>query len=182
MSQSRWSRRRFCSAVGLVPFFGAVVAQASGLDAPNVVPISPLLVTSGQPTAAVLNKLASQGFDAVIDLAPPTVPDAVRDEAQILERQGVAYINIPIRFDRPTEEDFDSFVAARARFAGRKVLVHCQVNMRASSLVFLHRVVVDKEQPEAAYEAVAKVWSPRGPWKALLVGVLRKHRIEFEPY
>ena len=50
----------------------------------------------------------------------------------------------------------------------RKVLVHCQINMRASSLVFLHRTIALKEDPRVAYEAVTAVWSPRGPWRALI--------------
>lgn len=156
--------------------------QPAGIDAPNVVVISPELVTSGQPTSAALSKLAAQGFKAVIYLAPPTVPDAIRDEADIVQRQGLSYVNVPIKFGDPTEADFDAFVKALAKFEGSKVLVHCQVNMRASSMVFLHRVVVGKESSEKAYESVARVWSPGGPWKALMKTVLAKNRVAFEPY
>ena len=69
-----------------------------------------------------------------------------------------------------------------ADLKGHKVLVHCQVNMRASSMTFLYRVIIRKDPPEQAYEAVAGVWSPAGPWKALLVSQLKKHNIAFEPY
>ena len=100
----------------------------------------------------------------------------------LLPTRLLAYVNIPIRFDNPTEKDFQSLVEVLSRFSDRKVLVHCQVNMRASSLVFLHRVIVGKEPPEQAYEAVTRVWSPQGPWRALLVTLLRKHQIAFEPY
>ena len=178
-------RREFLLLAGLaLPQLGAAApaAEPQTIEAPNVVPISARLVSSGQPSAAALGRLASQGFGAVIYLAPPTVADAVRDEAAIVEGQGLVYVNIPIVFDRPSEADFDAFVAAMRRLSALKLLVHCQVNMRASSLVFLHRVVVGKEAPEQAYEAVAKVWSPRGPWRELIVAVLRKHQIGFEPY
>lgn len=165
-----------------LPRSAAWAQQSPPLDAPNVVPISPRLVTSGQPTAAALAQLSALGFGADIYLAPLTVSDAVRDEAAIVERQGLAFVNIPIQFNNPTEAHFDAFVAAMARFADRKVLVHCQVNMRASTMVFLHRVLVGGEPPEHAYEPVAKVWSPQGPWKRLMVDLLRKNRIAFEPY
>ncbi len=157
-------------------------AQTAALAAPNVVAISPRLVTSGQPSAAALGELGAQGFGAVIYLAPPTVRDAVRDEQAIVERQALLYANIPIYFNNPTEADFEAFTAALAAAGDRKVLVHCQVNMRASSMVFLHRVLIGHEQPEKAYEAVAKVWSPEGPWRALRVRLLKSHRIDFEPY
>jgi len=161
---------------------GTASATDSVIEAPNVVAISPRLVTSGQPSAAALAGLAAQGFGAVIYLAPPTVPDAIASEADIVRRQGLEFINIPIRFGNPTEADFLSFVAAMERLHDRKVLVHCQVNMRASSMTFLYRAIVLHEKPELAYESVARVWSPEGPWKSLLVSQLRKAGLQFEPY
>jgi hypothetical protein len=62
----------------------------------------------------------------------------------------------------------------------RKVLVHCQVNLRASSMVFLYRTIVLKEDPRVAYEAVSGVWSPEGPWRRLIETELRKHNVAFE--
>lgn len=162
---------------------GITAAAADGtLRAPNVVAISPRLVTSGQPTADALSQLGTQGFGAVIYLAPPTVPDAVPDEAEIVRRQGLEFVNIPIRFGDPTEADFRAFVDAMNRLRDRRVLVHCQVNMRASSMTFLYRVIVDRESPEHAYEAVAQIWSPQGPWKQLLQSQLRQAGIAFDPY
>src|SRR5450631_3652082 len=133
-------------------------AQAPRLAAPNVVEISPQLVTSAQPT----------------------VSDAVRDEQLIVTRQGLTFINIPIAFDNPTEADFDNFSSLLNGLAGRKVLVHCQVNLRASSMVFLYRTIVRKEEPRVAYQAVTGVWSPDGPWRRLIEAQLRKHKIAFE--
>ncbi|HUL63434.1 MAG TPA: protein tyrosine phosphatase family protein [Burkholderiaceae bacterium] len=155
-------------------------AQAAGLAADNVVEISPRLVTSGQPSAEMLAKLKALGFDAVIYLAPPTVMDAVRDEPLIVARQGLTFINIPIQFDNPTESDFETFAAVLHGLSESKVLVHCQINLRASSMVFLYRTVVLKEDPRQAYDAVAKVWSPSGPWRKLIENQLHKHKIGFE--
>jgi protein tyrosine phosphatase (PTP) superfamily phosphohydrolase (DUF442 family) len=156
--------------------------QPAPLRAPNVVEISPRLVTSGQPSADALARLGAQGFEAVIYLAPPTVHDAVKDEGLIVARQGLVFVNVPIAFDNPTERDFDAFAGALRGLAGRKVLVHCQVNMRASTMVFLYRTIVAKEDPQVAYESVIKVWVPEGPWKRLIRDELRKHKIDFEPY
>jgi hypothetical protein len=54
--------------------------------------------------------------------------------------------------------------------------------MRASTMMFLYRLVVGRESPEKAYEAVAGVWSPHGPWKTLVISQLRNAGVAFEPY
>ncbi len=161
---------------------GAQAQNAVNLDAPNVVPITAQLTSSGQPTAKALEGLAAQGYEAVIYLAPPHVSDAVRDENLIVGRQNMVFVNIPIVFNKPTVSDYENFAAILQGLGNKKILVHCQVNMRASTMVFLYRVVVGKEDPAKAYEAVSKVWTPGGPWKQLMLDVLQKHKIVFEPY
>ncbi len=148
----------------------------------NLVEISPRLVTSGQPTAEALASLKALGFEAVIYLAPPTVQDAVRDEPLIVTRQGLTFVNIPIRFDNPTGADFDTFAGVLTGLGTRKVLVHCQINLRASAMVFLYRATVLREDPRLAYDAVTKVWQPEAAWRRLIEDQLRKHRIAFEPF
>lgn len=155
-------------------------AQVPRFVAQNLVEISSQLVTSGQPTAEILSNLKALGFEAVIYLAPPNVPDAVRDEQLIIARQGLTFVNIPIRFDNPTEADFETFAAVLGSLGNRKVLVHCQINLRASSMVFLYRAIVLKEPPRPAYAAVSSVWAPDGPWRRLIEGQLHKHKIAFE--
>ena len=158
-------------------------AAAHGADEPpNLVVISDRLVTSGQPTAQWLRALKSHGFEAVVYLAPPTVSDAVRDEPTIVGGQGLVFVNVPIEFDRPQPRDYELFAAVMRGLATRKVLVHCQINLRASSLVFLYRAVALKEDPESAYAAVSKVWKPDGVWRQFIVAQLRRHGIGFEPY
>jgi protein tyrosine phosphatase (PTP) superfamily phosphohydrolase (DUF442 family) len=152
------------------------------LQAPNVVVVSPRLVTSGQPTGAALRGLRAQGFDAVVYLAPSNVQDAVRDEPAIVREQRLEFVHVPIDFERPGSADVRRALAALAALRERRVLVHCQVNFRASSVVFLYRVLVEHERPEAAYEAVARVWSPNRAWRALIVQELRDAGIAFEPY
>lgn len=185
MDHKRSLLRRLLGVIAVIS--GSVIFQLSAasdkaLQAPNVVPISPMLVTSGQPTAASLQQLAAQEFGAVIYLAPPTVSDAVAGEADIVRAQGLEFINIPISFGNPSATDVDAFFAAMKHLQGKKVLVHCQVNMRASSMTFLYRTIVLKEKPEVTYEAVNKVWSPSGPWKRLIVDQLEAAGIRFDPF
>ena len=159
----------------------ALPAVAHEGPAPNRVDISPTLTTSGQPTRAFLESLKAQGFEVVIYLAPPTVEDALAEEPKIVGRQGLAFVNIPMNFSKPTAADFQTFTRVMQAFEGRKVLVHCQMNFRASSLVFLHRVVTLREPPGPAWQAVQKAWVPDETWKKYIVDTLRAHRVEFDP-
>ena len=147
---------------------------------PNLVQATPGIYTSGQPSAKSLEGLKAQGFEAVVYLAPPTVGDAVPGEAKIVGGQGLVFVNVPIVFDNPTERDYETFVAVMKALSGRKVLVHCQVNLRASSMTFLFRTIVGKERPDEAWKAVEKIWTPRGPWKRLIEEQLKKHGVAFE--
>lgn len=158
----------------------ATASQPWPHSPPNYVQATPRIYTSGQPPAQSLEGLKAQGFEAVVYLAPPTVPDAVPDEARIVGGQGLVFVNIPIVFDNPTERDFETFAAVMKALGSRKVLVHCQVNLRASSLVFLYRTIVGRESPDVAWKEVEKIWTPRGPWKRLIEEQLRRHGVAFE--
>lgn len=173
-------RRQFTLlALGTAIFHKA--ALSTTLDAPNPVEISPALITSGQPTPKALSGLGALGVEAVIYLAPNSVPDAVRNEPELVKRQGIEFVHIPIPFNAPKEEHFAAVSEALMRLKEKKVLVHCQVNMRASTMVFLHRVIALNEEPARAYEAVTKVWSPDSAWRSLIVEQLKKNKIAFQP-
>jgi hypothetical protein len=91
-------------------------------------------------------------------------------------------VHIPIPFGEPDQSHFQAVSAALSRLRERKVLVHCEINLRASTMVFLYRVISLKEPPAAAYEYVARAWSPRGSWRRLVVEQLAASGIAFEPY
>ncbi len=172
-----WLRR----AAALCLLLAGGVAAADAPAAPNWVPIDGRITTSGQPNPARLAELGALGFDAVLYLAPPTVSDAVADEARIVARQGLLFMNLPIPFDAPTVEQAQTVLDLLRLLADRRVLVHCQVNLRASTMVFLYRAIVRREDPATAYEAVRQVWTPSGPWRRLMDEMLRRHGIRFEP-
>jgi protein tyrosine phosphatase (PTP) superfamily phosphohydrolase (DUF442 family) len=174
-----FKRREIILAISCIGF-GEQNAFGITLDAPNLVEITPYLVTSGQPTPQSLADLASQGIQVVIYLAPSSVPDAVKNEGELLLRQGIEYIHIPIPFDAPKEEHFKTVSAALVRSNDKKILVHCQVNMRASTMVFLHRTITLGENPTHAYQAMSKIWSPNGPWRKLVIEQLKNNNISFQ--
>ncbi|MDN3922572.1 protein tyrosine phosphatase family protein [Roseateles violae] len=157
-------------------------ALAAPAPPPNLVVIDARLSTAGQPSAEWLATLKEQGYEAVLYLAPATVSDAVREEPQLVAAQGLIWRHIPIPFGAPTAAHYEEFVRQLAELRERKLLVHCQVNMRASSLTFLYRVLVEGVDPHEAWEAVARVWTPQGPWRRLMLDQLRRRGIAFDPF
>jgi len=155
---------------------------AGAVEAPNIVAVGPRLVTSGQPSVKSLSSLREEGFTAVIYLVPPNAYDAVPREAELLREQGIEFVQVPIQWDRPTDADYDAFSAAMKRVGEGKVLVHCQVNLRASTMTFLYRVIALGESPDKAYESVAGVWSPNATWKRYALAQLARANVAFEPY
>jgi protein tyrosine phosphatase (PTP) superfamily phosphohydrolase (DUF442 family) len=163
----------------LLAHAGAALAADDPL-AVNHVAVSDRLHTAGQPNAAMLGTLAERGFDLVINLAPPSSRDAVAEEGKLVTEDGTAYVNIPVDWQKPTLEDFALFSAVMDGARDRKVLVHCQLNMRASAFTFLYRVVHERVPPEQAFEALRAVWVPRDQWAAFTADVLAKNAIDFE--
>ena len=152
----------------------------AGIVAPNVRVISPLLVTAGQPDRSSLQRLKAEGYAAVISLAPGNTPDAVPDQAEILAAQGVEFVHIPIPWQAPEARHLDAMAAAMQRLKGKKVLVHCQMNMRASALTFLYRTIYEKEDPATAWGDVKPLWTPTNQWAEFIDAQLRAHGIPFE--
>lgn len=158
------------------------VSFGEPLDAPNVEQIGPLLATSGQPSEQALRTLASRGFKAVVYLAPSSVPNAVPNEAELLRAQAIEFVQIPIPFNAPDESHVQAFFSVMDRLKNVSTLVHCEISMRASVMVFLYRSIRRREDPAVAYEAVARVWSPRGAWRRLADQQLAKNGVRFDLY
>lgn len=152
----------------------------AGIVAPNTVVISPTLVTAGQPNRESLQHLKAEGYAAVISLAPGNTADAVTDEAEILKAQGIELIHVPIPWQTPEASHLEATAAALNRYKGRKVLVHCQMNMRASAVTFLYRVIYAKDDPAAAWNDVKKVWTPNAQWAKFVDDSLRARGIPFK--
>lgn len=153
-------------------------------DPPNLALLDERWSTAGQPSAAWLALLKQKGFDAVLYLAPSTVGDAVADEPEIVRGQGLVFAHVPVDFARPTLDDYRAFEAQLREWRAQnlKLLVHCQLNMRASTFSFLYRVRNEGADPETAWAAVQKVWTPLGPWKALVQQLLAEQNIGFDPF
>jgi protein tyrosine phosphatase (PTP) superfamily phosphohydrolase (DUF442 family) len=130
----------------------------------NFYPISLLILTAGQPTAAQIALVAAAGCEVVINLARPSSPNALADEAELVAAQGMDYIAIPVVWEEPTLDDLARFFAAMEANQARMVFVHCMVNYRVSTFIYLYRVLRLGADPDEAIWDLRAIWEPEPHW------------------
>jgi protein tyrosine phosphatase (PTP) superfamily phosphohydrolase (DUF442 family) len=135
---------------------------------PAFLQISGRLGTAGQPTRAQFAEVKAAGYEAVINLALPTSPGALRDESDVVTGLGMSYHPIPVDFKRPTVTDLQHFFNTMEALHGRRLFVHCAANMRVSAFVFLWRVLKEKTPADVAEEDLLRVWKPDPVWQRFI--------------
>lgn len=143
--------------------------------------LSPELLTAGQPRPEHFPVLAGSGFSAVINLAMPTSPNYLPNEAELVGACGMEYHALPIEWTAPTVADFERFCALMDGLGERRRLVHCALNLRVSSFVFLWRVLHRGVDLQTAAADLHAVWSPDAVWSAFIAARLATQGLELPP-
>lgn len=142
------------------------------MDAENTHQVFDWLWTSGQLSEKDVACLPAFGIEAVINLALPTASNALPGEAEFITRQGIAYIHIPVEWERPEFHQLVQFFGTLKAFEGRKIWVHCAKNMRASVFIYLYRKMCMAESEEASIHPMQEVWVPNEIWQAFIRNAL----------
>ena len=147
------------------------------LDLVNYRTYSPTLSSSGQPSAKQLAAVADAGFERVVYLALTDQDSSLEHEDRIVRELGMGFAQIPVIWERPTAEDFELFAAVMRQGADKRTLVHCQINWRASSFVFLYRTIYGGVPMSDAKLDLDQVWTPQPHWKDFIFEVLASHNL-----
>jgi protein tyrosine phosphatase (PTP) superfamily phosphohydrolase (DUF442 family) len=134
--------------------------------------ISPQIATSGQPTEAQFEAIATQGIQAIINLGLTEADYALPDERGLVESLGMTYEHIPVQWQTPTVENVRDFLACMRRYQNQKRLVHCAKNMRVSCFIALYHVLEEQWTPERAIADIQAIWLPNEVWQAFMTKVL----------
>ena len=138
------------------------------MDAVNTHQVFDWLWTSGQLSEADISRLPGLGIDVVINLATPSSSNALPGEAEMVAREGISYFQIPIEWENPQLEQLAQFFLLMTAFEGRKLWVHCALNMRVSAFVYLYRRLVRNEDDTAAAWPLREVWEPNETWRIFI--------------
>lgn len=136
------------------------------------------LVSSGQPTPDEFAAIRDAGYQLIINLVPGDAQMALANEAQVVVGLGMEYVHIPVIWNSPQVSDVEMFFDAMQRNLAKKVYVHCEVNYRASSFMYLYRrkfLGVDEKQ---ALQDLQWIWAPNETWKKFIQEVCEHEQIE----
>jgi protein tyrosine phosphatase (PTP) superfamily phosphohydrolase (DUF442 family) len=143
-------------------------ARASLGPLPSFRAISGRLGTAGQPSVDQFAMIRAAGYEVVINLALTTSDNAIANEGSLVAGLGMAYVHIPVDFARPAAADFEAFAGVLDAFRGRRVFVHCAMNMRVSAFVFIYRVLRGEATRVEALRDLKAIWEPDETWSRFI--------------
>ena len=130
------------------------------------------IATSGQPLAEEFKDIATNGYQAVVNLAMHDSDDAIADEGSIVASLRMTYFHIPVPFDAPTSEHLRIFINIMECLQGKKVWVHCALNYRVSAFMY-HYLRLHGFSPEEARSPIFEYLRPDEIWQQIR-GLSRK--------
>ncbi|MCL5611189.1 MAG: protein tyrosine phosphatase family protein [Chloroflexi bacterium] len=142
----------------------------------NFLRLSENLMSSGMPTAEQMKSVAEAGVKVVINLAPFDPEKDLANEGALVESLGMKYINIPVDWEAPTQQNLETFMNAMDEDGNKKVFVHCRANYRATGFITLYRILRLGWRKEEAFKDLRRIWNPdEYPiWKKFIEGNLQK--------
>lgn len=147
-------------------------------EIPAFLSISDHLSTAGQPTTEQFLVLQQSGHQIIINLALSNSPNALADEAEIVQSLEMQYFQIPVQWDHPTLEDLKQFFDILNQHQNQKILVHCAKNMRVSAFIYLYRVICQKVSPAEAQTDLNRIWTPNETWQDFINQAIAHYQIE----
>ncbi len=126
------------------------------------------LSTSGQPNFDELALIANAGFEVVINLALTDASNVLVGEDRRVLELGMDYINLPLLFDRPSYTQALRVLDLLKSLQHKKVWLHCALNMRVSSLMYIYRVHHLMMDEVEAQTFLDQIWTPNAEWSPII--------------
>lgn len=124
--------------------------------------------TSGQPNSDEFLFIAEAGVDTVVNLAMPDHEKAVANEGALVTSLGMNYIHIPIVWHHPKIEQYELFRAIMQAHTNKSIWVHCALNWRVASFIYLYSIQHLEVSEWQAKAALHNIWTPDETWSAFI--------------
>ena len=169
--------RRLTALLSICLLAAPALAEPDLSELTNYRAYSPMLSSSGQPSAEQLEAVRDAGFERVVFLALTNSEGSIENEDSIIRGLGMEFVHIPVIWDTPSPDDVANFLALMSGAPEKKTLVHCQVNYRASAFSFLYRVLHEDVPVGEAKDDLDSVWTPNETWQQLIFDVLEANGV-----
>ncbi len=141
--------------------------------------INEQISVSGQPSAADLDALKTQGFRTVINLRTDDEAGILPDEEREVESRALNYAAIPISPATLDDLTVARFSQALESVDGSPALVHCKGGGRAGVMTLLHLAVKSGWNLQQTLEVGREMgdFAPKenSPYRAFFEDYLRRH-------
>jgi len=134
--------------------------------------VSENLASSGMLDLEDYQNIKAYGFKHVVNL----IPGNQLKEQKYVESLDMTYEQIPVDWDNPKLSDFETFVDLMKSYGDDKVYVHCQLNWRASSFVYLYRITQLGVSIEEALQDLTAIWQPKDGWQEYIDATLAAYQ------
>lgn len=128
--------------------------------------------TAGQPTPEQFSLIADHGYHWVVNLAMPDHPQALVNEGELVSREGMGYIHLPVPFKSPAPQHVRQFCRLLRSLLdddpSQKVFVHCIMNYRVAAFMFHYFSKVEGRDPALSRSPMFETWRPDPAWADLM--------------
>lgn len=124
--------------------------------------VTPDFCTGAQPRIEHFAQLKAQGVTTVLNLRQPSEHRADEEQAAVV-LSGMKYLNIPVAYGDPTDEQVDAFLKITDDPANRPMFVHCTAAIRVGAFWLIRRVMRDGMTWDAALEEARTVGLVEAP-------------------
>jgi len=138
-------------------------------DIKNYTQVTELISSAGQPLEEQLKSIRDAGFELVINLGMHNNPEySLKDEPGSVIALGMEYIHIPVVFEAPSRQNLLDFFEAMEDGRGKKIFVHCAMNMRASTFISLYNEIRLCQPRDIAFNVMHRIWEPNAVWQTFI--------------
>lgn len=155
--------------------YGVEEADPALAEITNFRQYSDSFASSGQPTREQFQTIAENGFERIVYIAFTNNQNALADADLVVKGLGMEYMQVPVDFNNPLPDEFYSFADSMQRNTGKKTLLHCQVNARATAFSFLYRVIYEDVPVAEAKADMNTVWQPNAVWRDFIFEVMAQN-------
>ena len=132
---------------------------------PHWLPVDPSLALGAQPDQAGIDWLAEHGYSLVVNLNTPGARNFWPDEAAQAQKAGMHYVHYPLDCSELTPEKYEILRGILQGHRGRKVFLHCAMNVKSSGMAHIWRVKELGHDREAAKADLARTPGHEPKWE-----------------